>query len=233
MIIEGRNSVEQILGTDQTIEKILINKEAHGDLVEAIKSSGHRYQFVDKVVLDKMSVSKNHQGFIAVVSEFEYAEIEDIVTSEENQVVLILDGVEDPHNLGNIVRTAECMGVGGIVIPKNRSVHVTETVVRVSAGATSHTKIAKVTNINQTIESLKKQGFWVYACELGGTKLSYEKFSGKVAIVMGGEDKGVSQLTKKLCDKIVTIPMFGKTNSLNVANATAMVLYEIRRQGKR
>jgi len=226
MVIEGRNAVREILSGSSTVEKILIQRDARdNDLIAAIKQSGLHYQFADKIVLDKLATG-NHQGFLAVTSEFEYSDVDEIT----GDVVLILDGVEDPHNLGNIIRTAECMGVGGIIIPKNRAASVTETVIRVSAGATAHMKIAKVTNINHAIEGLKKREYWVYACELGGGELSRQNLTGKVTIVMGGEDKGVSQLTRKLCDGVVTINMHGRVNSLNVANATAMVLYEINRQ---
>ena len=217
-----------ILGSTprRVIEKILIDKAARdNELITAIKKSGAHYQFVDKIVLDKMSEG-NHQGFVAIVSEFEYCDLDDIT----GDVVLILDGVEDPHNLGNIIRTAECMGVAGVIIPKNRSASVTETVIKVSAGATAHMKITKVTNVNHAIEALKKRDYWVYACELGGTDLVRQNLTGKTAIVMGGENTGVSSLTRKLCDGVVTIKMHGRVNSLNVANAAAMVLYEVNRQ---
>ena len=140
--------------------------------------------------------------------------------------ILILDGIEDPHNFGSIIRVAECLGVDGIIIAKNRACPVTDTVAKVSAGAIEHIKIAKVTNINTEIERLKEENIWVYACELGGDDLDNADLTGNVAIVMGSEGKGVSALTRKLCDGVVTMQMYGKVNSLNVSVATGIVLYE-------
>jgi len=229
MIVEGRNAVEELVKSNGGVEKILIAKGAGNEaLISLIKSSGIQYQFVAREGLDRIAQSKNHQGFIAYVSDYKYQDIKSVIKNAS--LVLLLDGVEDPHNLGNIIRTAECMGVDAIVIPKNRAATVNETVIKVSAGAASHMKICKVTNINQTIDFLKENEFWVYACELGGNNVARENLKGKVAIVMGGEHKGVSHLTKKLCDRIVSIPMHGRVNSLNVANATAMILYEVQRQ---
>ena len=144
----------------------------------------------------------------------------------------ILDGVEDPHNFGSIIRVAECLGVHGIIISKNRACQVTDTVAKVSAGAIEHVKIAKVTNINTEIERLKQQNVWVYACELGGDDLDTADLSGNIAIVMGSEGKGVSNLTRKLCDGVVTMQMYGNVNSLNVSVATGIVLYEAVRKRK-
>lgn len=225
----------EALKSDVTIDKIYILRGySHQDTIERIKKSGAAYQFVDKPALDRMSKSKNHQGLIALVSEYKYVTLEHIIEHSyrngEQPLLLVLDGVEDPHNLGNIIRTAECMGVSGIIIPKNRASSVNETVVRVSAGAAAHMKICKVTNLNQEIEVLKEKGFWIYACELGGMNVTQTNMNGPIAIVMGGENTGVRHLTLKLCDGIVSIPMYGKTNSLNVATAAAMVLYEVNRQ---
>jgi 23S rRNA (guanosine2251-2'-O)-methyltransferase len=204
------------------------------DLVNRIKKSGVQYQFVDKVALDRVSKTKNHQGFIAFVTDYRYYSIDEIINTAYKKgtqpLILILDGVEDPHNLGNIIRTAECMGVDGILIPKNRAVSVNETVVRVSAGATSYVRICKVVNINNEIEMLKQKGFWVFAAEAGGINAAQTNLNGAIAIVVGGENTGVRQYTRQLVDGRISIPMFGKINSLNVANATAMILYEIIRQ---
>ena len=147
-----------------------------------------------------------------------------------NHFILILDGVEDPHNFGSIIRVAECLGVDGIIISKNRACPVTDTVIKVSAGATQHIKIAKVTNINNEIERLKKENIWVYACELGGEAVEKANLTGDIAIVMGSEGKGVSALTRKLCDGVVSMKMHGKVNSLNVSVATGIILYEVRRK---
>ncbi|MCL2755545.1 MAG: 23S rRNA (guanosine(2251)-2'-O)-methyltransferase RlmB [Firmicutes bacterium] len=235
MLIEGKNAIAEVLGNPSiTIEKILIAKNTTDNaFISKIKNSGHKYQFVEKAALDKLSQTRNHQGFIAFTSDYKYHDLDQIFSllkNKENGTILILDGVEDPHNLGNIVRTAECMGVDAIIIPKNRSAQVNETVTRVSMGAISHMRVCKVTNINQTIETLKQNNFWIYASDMNGKNVSKINLKGRVGIVMGGEDTGVSQLTKKISDEVITIPMHGKTNSLNVANATAMILYEIQRQ---
>ncbi|MCL2228288.1 MAG: 23S rRNA (guanosine(2251)-2'-O)-methyltransferase RlmB [Firmicutes bacterium] len=237
MLIEGKNAVTECIIGNSTIDKIFILKGTTDQgLVNKIKHSGVQYQFVDKAALDRMSKTKNHQGFIALVTDYKYYSIDEIVNDAYKKgsqpLILILDGLEDPHNFGNIIRTAECMGVDGILIPKNRSVSVNETVIRVSAGATTHMHISKVVNINTEIENLKKKGFWIFAAEAGGIDVAQTNMSGPIAIVMGGENTGVSQLTRQLCDARVSITMYGKINSLNVANATAMILYEINRQRK-
>jgi len=252
MIIEGKNAVEGVItgSGDKTlsnvsVEKIYIQRDVNTrdssvrNLIEKIKKSGKPYQFADKIALDRMTQNKdgtkpkNHQGFIAVITDFKYSSVEEILNKPkdpQNPLILILDGVEDPHNFGNIIRTAECMGACGIVIPKNRSVSVTDTVIRVSAGASSYIKISKVTNINQEIQKLKDKGFWIYGAEAGGEDILKTNLKGSIAIIMGSEGQGVSKLTLKLCDAVISIPMYGVTNSLNVANATAMVLYEVNRQ---
>ena len=150
----------------------------------------------------------------------------------KNHFILILDGVEDPHNFGSIIRVAECLGVDGIIISKNRACPVNDTVSKVSAGAIEHIKIAKVTNINTEIERLKEKNIWVYACELGGEDLDNANLTGNIAIVMGSEGKGVSALTRKICDGVVSMQMYGKVNSLNVSVATGIVLYEIVRKNR-
>jgi len=235
MIVEGKNAVYECIEGAATIDKVLISKSATDQvLVNKIKQSGVQYQFVDKQGLDRISKSKNHQGFIAFVNDYKYVTIDDIINTAYKKgtqpLLVILDGVEDPHNFGNIIRTAECMGVDGIIIPKNRAVAVNETVVRVSAGAAAHIQICKVVNINTEIEALKERGFWIFAAEAGGMNIAQTNLNGPIAIVMGGENTGVKHLTRQLCDGRVSIPMYGKINSLNVANATAMVLYEVNRQ---
>lgn len=235
MLVEGKNAVSECIDGAATVDKVLILKSTNEqDLVRKIKASGVMYQFVERVALDRLSKSNNHQGFIAFVTDYQYRDIDDIIDRAYKKgsqpLILILDGVEDPHNLGNIIRTAECMGVDGIIIPKNRAACVNETVVRVSAGATAHMQVCKVVNINQEIEKLKEKGFWIFCAEAGGLNVSQTNLNGAVAIVMGGENTGVKQLTRQLCDGRVSIPMFGKVNSLNVANAAAIILYEVTRQ---
>ncbi|MCL2621778.1 MAG: 23S rRNA (guanosine(2251)-2'-O)-methyltransferase RlmB [Firmicutes bacterium] len=231
MLLEGKNSVSEALNSDVTVEKVLVlNSLLNNPLVEKIKASGVKYQFVERSALDRISKTHNHQGFIAYATNYEYVDVDEIIEAAyrkgEQPLIVILDGVEDPHNLGSILRVCECAGVSGVIIPKNRAATINETVIKVSAGAASIVKVAKVTNINQEIEKLKEKGVWVYAAEAGGTPLNKTNLKGPLAIVMGGENSGVKALTKKLCDGVVSIPMYGKINSLNVATATSVVLYE-------
>ena len=235
MLIEGRNSLNQALDGNGTIDKILVSQTLRDQhLFERIKASGVTYQMVDKATLDKISKSKNHQGVVAYVTNYQYFDLKEVIENAYAQgkqpLILILDGIEDPHNLGNIIRSAECMGVDGIILPKNRSVTVNDTAMRVSQGAAANVQICKVVNVNQEIQRLKDKGFWVYGVELGGMEISKVNLKGPVALVMGSEGNGIHQLTRKLVDGILTIQMHGKVNSLNVGSATAIALYEVNRQ---
>lgn len=239
MRVKGRNAVREALNSNVNIIKIMASRSSKDrvfeELISLANSKRIKVQFVDNKVLD--SECDNHQGIIAITSDYEYSTVDDIlaVAKEKNEpnFILILDGIEDPHNFGSIIRVAECLGVHGIIISKNRACPVTDTVSKVSAGAIEHVKIAKVTNINTEIERLKKLGVWVYACELGGEDLDKSDLSGNIAMVMGSEGKGVSRLTRELCDGVVTMEMKGKVNSLNVSVATGIVLYEaVRKRGK-
>lgn len=237
MKIEGRNSVRELLKTRKTIDKILIANGMRGAEAEAllrdIKKSGAKFQFADKSVLDKESETGRHQGYIAFVSDYRYCEIDDILKSCEGKdecLVVVLDGVEDPHNLGSIIRVCECAGADGLVIGKHRSASVTDTVMRISEGSANHVKIARVVNINQAIDSLKESGIWTYALELGGGDIYGADLKGRVALVVGGEDTGVNKLTLKKCDGVVTIPLCGKVNSLNASVATGIGVFEVVRQ---
>jgi len=235
MVIEGRNSVEQAIDGNGTVDKVLIFYGLKDEpLINKIKQSGIVYQFVDRPVLDRMSKTKNHQGIMAFVTDYKYFDIDEVIDGAYKQgkqpIILILDGIEDPHNLGNIIRTSECMGVDGIILPKNRSVAVNDTVMKVSQGAASNVQICKVVNINQEIEKLKEKGFWIYAVELGGVDVSKVNLNGPIALIMGSEGNGVHQLTRTVADEVVSIKMHGKINSLNVGAATAMVLFEVNRQ---
>lgn len=233
MQIEGKNAVREALRAGTTIEKLTIIKGASdrdsASVIALAREKGVKVVFVDKNVLDKESVTGRHQGMIAVVSDFTYSTLEDIV-NDENPLIIVLDGVEDPHNLGSVIRVAECAGASGIVIGKHRSCQVNETVVRVSAGATQHVKIAKVTNINYAIEYLKEKNIWVYSADMDGESIYDTDLTGPCALVIGGEGDGVHQTTRKLCDGIVSLPMFGKVNSLNASVATGIAVYEVIRQ---
>ncbi len=233
MKTEGRNAVIELLKTGKNIDKILLEKGAQGSLglifAEARKKNV-RVQFVDKQVLDKESESKRHQGVIAFTTDYEYFDLEDILAekrSEKGGFVVLCDGIEDVHNLGSIIRVAECAGADGVVIPKSGSASVTESVIRISAGAAEHMKVAKVGNLNQAVEKLQKAGYWVYALEAGGEDIYKEKFEGNVALVVGGEDSGVKRLTKEKCDKILSIPLQGRVNSLNASVALGIAAYEV------
>ncbi len=229
MKTEGRNAVSELLKTEKTVEKILIEKGGQGFLgkifAEARKKN-IRVQFVDRAALDRESVTKHHQGVIAYTTDFEYSDLYDFVEKEESLIVLC-DGVEDVHNLGSIIRVAECAGADGVVIPAAKGASVTEAVVRISAGAAEHIGVAKVPSVNWAIDALKKSGYWIYALEAGGESIYREKLTGKVALVVGGEDSGVKRLTREKCDKTLSIPLFGKVNSLNASVALGIAVYEV------
>lgn len=236
MKTEGRNAVAELLKTDKNIEKILMEKGAQGSLsvifAEARKRN-IRVQFVDRQVLDKESESRRHQGVIAYTTDYEYFDLEDIIAekrSEKGGFIVLCDGIEDVHNLGSILRVAECAGADGVVIPKAGGTVVTESVIRISAGAAEHIKVAKVPNLGNAVETLKRNNYWVYALEAGGEDIYAEDFSGNVALVVGGEDSGVRRLTKEKCDKIVSIPLSGKVNSLNASVALGIAAYEVVRK---
>lgn len=237
MKIEGRNSVRELLKTRKTVDKILIANGMRGaeaeTLLKDIKNSGVKYQFADKSVLDKESETGRHQGYIAFVSDYKYSELQDIINvtkSKNDCLIVVLDGVEDPHNLGSIIRVCECAGADGLIIGKHRSASVTDAVMRISEGSANHLRIARVVNINQAIDTLKENNIWTYALELGGGDIYKTDLTGKIAIVVGGEDTGVNKLTVKKCDGIITIPLMGKVNSLNASVATGVGVFEAVRQ---
>ncbi len=236
MKVEGRNAVYELLKTDKEIDKILVQKDLKDDaskrLINVIRSHKVKLQPVDKYVIEKESESKRHQGFIAYVSDYEYFELEDVIDACENKdgLVVVLNEILDPHNLGSIIRVCECAGADGIIIGKDRSASVSDTVMRISAGALNHIKVAKVTNINNAIDKLKDNGFWVYGAEVGGDTIYKSNLTGKICLVIGGEDSGVKRLTKEKCDGIISIPMFGKVNSLNASVACGIAVYEVVRQ---
>lgn len=235
-LILGRNAVIEALKSDRTIECLYVSK---GDLEGSIKvalglakDKGVVIKEADRRKLDTMCEGLNHQGIVAKVTPFKYCEVNDILEvaekKEEKPFIVILDEIEDPHNLGSIIRTAELCGVHGIIIPKRRNVGVTSTVYKCSAGAIEHMKIAKVTNINATIDMLKEKGVWIYGADIEGKDYSYNTdFSGPCALIIGSEGKGISNLTLKKCDLLVKIPMVGKINSLNASVAGGIMMYEV------
>lgn len=230
MRIEGRNSVLEALRSDKvTVNSVICEKGAANSITALARQKGVKISFVDKAVLDKMSAGQKHQGYIADVTDFRYCEVEDILATDDPFVV-VLDGLNDPHNFGSIIRTCECAGVSGIIIGKNRQVAVNDTVMRVSAGAASHIKIARVTNLNAAIKQLKDAGVWVYALDMDGKEITSATLTGAVAIVVGAEGDGISPYTKKCCDGTVSLKLKGKVNSLNASVACGIALYEVLRQ---
>ncbi len=236
MKVEGRNSVYELLKTDKEIDKILVQKDLKDDaskrLINVIRSHKIKLQPVDKYVIEKESESKRHQGFIAYVSNYEYFDIDDIIESgkDKDGLVVVLNEILDPHNLGSIIRVCECAGADGLIISKDRSASVNDTVMRISAGALNHVKVARVTNINNAIDTLKDNGYWVYGAEVGGGNIYKSNLTGKICLVIGGEDSGVKRLTKTKCDGIISIPMYGEVNSLNASVACGIAVFEVLRQ---
>ena len=237
--IEGRNSVLELLESDRDINKIYVSRgEKHGSINKILAIAKEKRIVtveVDKVKLDTMSQTENHQGVIAIVPPFEYCEIDDILNNAkqkgEQEFILILDGIEDPHNLGSIIRTAETAGVHGIIIPKRRAASVNSTVNKVSAGAVEHMKIARVNNINETIKYLKDNGVWICGTDMDtNTEYYKQDLTGPIAIVIGSEGFGMSRLVKENCDFLVKIPMKGKITSLNASVSAGIVIYEALKQ---
>lgn len=234
MKTEGRNAVLELLKTDKNIDKILLEKNAQGSLgrifAEARKRN-IRVQFVDKKVLDKESTEGRHQGVIAFSTDFEYASLDDVISAKaQNGIIILCDGIEDVHNLGSIIRVAECAGANGVIIPSNNSASVTEAVIRISAGAANHIKVAKVNSINRAIDELKKSNYWIYALEADGRNIYDTELSGNIALVIGGEDSGVKRLTREKCDFTLSLPLNGKVNSLNASVALGIAAYEVIRR---
>lgn len=238
MKVEGRNAVNEALEAGATIDRLAVAtdvKDAAGNrIIAKAREKGVKIQFLDRKILDKESTGGNHQGFIALTTEFKYCEIGDILafaeSKNEQPLIIILDGVEDPHNLGSVIRVAECGGVHGIIIGRHRAASVNETVIKVSAGAAEHMRVARVTNINDAIEDFKKRGIWVIAADLNGQDIYKTDLKGALALVIGGEGAGVKRLTREKCDAVVTLPIYGKVNSLNASVACGITLYEALRQ---
>ncbi len=239
-MLYGRNPVIEALEAGNTvIDKILIQDGLRHTQIRKIrnlaKEKGVLYRFVDKRKLDTICEGENHQGVVAMIAAHNYATVEEIlnlaVEKGEAPFLVVAEGISDPHNLGSIIRTANAAGAHGVIIPKNRSVALNATVAKVSAGAVEYTKVARVTNIAQTLEKLKKEGIWVVGTDLLGTQLHSEcDLTGKIAIVIGSEGEGMSRLTRESCDFLVKIPMIGEIESLNASVAAGILLYEAVRQ---
>lgn len=236
MLIEGKNAVSEAMKGNVTIEKLMVLKSAptsnFNTIIRECKERKVIVQFVEKPALDRLSISGNHQGIIAVATEFEYSDVEEILAKKEDKdiLVILLDGIEDPHNLGAIIRVADCVGANGIIIPRHRCCGVTDTAVKVSSGACAHVKIAKVNNLNDTIRDMKDRGITVFATDMAGDDIYRTNLTGNVAFVIGNEGSGVHELTKKVSDCIISLPQLGMVNSLNASVAAGAVLYECIRQ---
>lgn len=237
--VEGRNPVIEAIKGGREIDKILIAKGSEQGSIRKIigmaKAKKIVVQYVEKAKLDEKSETKAHQGVIALVSPYTYKTVDDIIETAESKnedpFIIILDEIEDPHNLGAIIRTAECVGAHGVIIPKRRAVGLTPVVIKASAGAVEYMNVAKVSNIVSTIEELKERGIWVYGADMSGDKEYYERdLTGPIAIVIGSEGKGIGRLVKEKCDFLINIPMVGKVASLNASVAASIIMYDVLRQ---
>ena len=199
------------------------------DIVALARRAGVAVRFVERAALDKAADGAAHQGCIGYAVDFTYSDIDEVLSSaagrNEKPFIVVLDGIEDPHNLGSILRTCECGGVHGVIIGKNRQVPVNDTVIKVAEGAAEYVKVVRAVNINESIRYLKSQGVWVYALDAGGADIYREDLTGAVALVVGAEGKGVSRLTRELCDGVLALPMRGHINSLNASVAAAIGIY--------
>ncbi len=236
-IIIGRNAVLEALKNNREIEKITVARGAEGSVKQITgkaKAKKIPLYYSDRARMDRDAQGGSHQGVIAVVSDYRYATVDEILAKAEGlgekPFVMILDGLEDPHNLGAIMRTAECAGVHGIIIPKRRSVSVNETVAKTSAGASEYMLCARVTNIAREIDRLKERGLWIGACDMDGEDYCSQDLTGSIGMVIGSEGFGISRLVREKCDFVVSIPMKGRITSLNASNAASILMYEIVRQ---
>ena len=238
LTIEGRNAVLEAFRSGKTIDRLFVLDGCQDGPVRTIVREAKKHDtivnFVPKERLDSMSETGHHQGVMAYAAAYEYAEVEDILKIAEEKgeppFLFLLDGIEDPHNLGAIIRTANLAGAHGVIIPKRRAVGLTATVARTSAGALNYTPVAKVTNMAATIEDLKKRGIWFVCADMGGENMYRLNLTGPIGLVIGNEGEGVSRLVKEKCDMIASIPMKGDIDSLNASVATGVLAYEIVRQ---
>lgn len=237
-IIEGRNAVLEAFRSGKTIDRLLIQDGCQDGPIQTIRREARKhdtvFDFVSKERLDQISVTGKHQGVIAYAASYEYVEVEDILKAArekgEDPFLFILDNIEDPHNFGAIIRTANLAGAHGVIIPKRRAVGLTATVARTSAGALNYTPVARVTNISTVIEDLKKEGIWFVCADMGGETMYRLNLTGPIGLVIGNEGEGVSRLVKEKCDFTAAIPMKGNIDSLNASVAAGVLAYEIVRQ---
>lgn len=236
-LIFGRNSVIEALEASRKLEKVLVLDGGTGSLRKIIglaKASKVRVEFVDRKTLDRLSGGANHQGVVAKGQVFEYSNVDSIceaaATNGKDPFILILDGIEDPHNLGAILRTGECAGVHGIIIPERRAASVDSVAMKVAAGAAEYVKVARVKNLSRTLDELKNKGVWIVGLDMYGERYYEQNLKGPIALVVGNEGKGISRLIKEKCDYMISIPLKGKVSSLNASNAVAVAVYETLKQ---
>ena len=230
MLVSGRNNVKEILKNfkkNNSIKKaILQNNFNELDILSLLKKENIPIKYMEKVKMDALA-KNNHQGVILEIGDYNYCNIDDIIENKENCKIIILDHLEDPHNLGAIVRTVEASGVDGIILPVNRSVSVNETVMKTSVGTLYDVKICQVTNLNNTIKYLKKKGFWIYGADMDGESYININFAPKSCLIIGNEGNGIARIVRESSDYIVSIPMYGKVNSLNASVAAGILIYEM------
>ena len=237
-VISGRNAVRELLTSGRDIDKVFIQRgEREGSIKMLIAKARERSIPVieaEKSKLDTISMGAAHQGIVALAAEQNYSTVDEILeyaaSKGEAPFIVILDGVEDPHNLGAIIRSAECSGVHGVIIPKRRAVGLTSVVRKSSAGALEHMRVARVTNLASTVDELKERGLWIYGADMGGNDYNATDFSGNVCVVLGSEGFGISRLVREKCDFITSIPLYGNVNSMNVSCAAAVIFTEVARQ---
>ena len=239
MQIEGKNAVLEALRAGTAIDKLLIERGAErsgigGTIFRQAREKGIPVTFAPREALDRQSLTGRHQGFLALSPDFSYASAEEILALArergEDPFVVLLDGVEDPHNLGSVIRVCECAGVHGLIIPEHRSAKVNETVMRVSAGACNHVRIARTVNLAAELDALKEAGLWTAGLEADGEPIWGTDLGGPLALVVGGEGKGIRPLVRRHCDRVVSIPMRGKVNSLNASVACGVAVFEVLRR---
>ena len=237
-VISGRNAVRELLSGGRDVDKIYVSTGDREGSIKLLVAQAIEKKIpvveVDKSKLDSLCGGARHQGIVAMAAEHNYSTIDEILdyaaSRSEAPFIVILDGVEDPHNLGAIIRSAECCGAHGVIIPKRRSVGLTPTVVKSSAGATEYMRVAKVTNLSSAIDELKEKGLWIYAADMGGEEYYNQDLTGSVAVVLGSEGAGISRLVKEKCDFTISIKLHGRVNSMNVSCAAAVIFAEVAKQ---
>lgn len=227
MLVSGRNNVKEILKENIKVKKAYLqNNFNEQDIINNLTKKNIQIIYQDKIKQDKL-VKNNHQGVIIEIDDYTYSSLDSIISNKDKCSIIILDHLEDPHNLGAIIRTVEASGIDGLILPLNRSVSVNETVMKTSVGTLMNVKICQVTNLMNTIKYLKKQGFWIYGADMNGEDFSKIEYANKTCLIIGNEGKGLSHIVRNACDFIVSIPMTGKVNSLNASVAAGILMYSI------